>query len=220
MDQYTLQQQYQCSNISSVLITAWKFEQIFTKRVKPTVFEHFCEIPVQSAEVIFYSSMSSWNILAFLLSVNLNLPPRLLPQASTSSMWGLSDFLSLSFSHGENYYKWSKQNSTIHNYYSLCTGHLLGCGFLEASNDVWIKVLHRLSPLHYRNTLLKYNKEIIECISVMVAVLSSKLLRLNWPFNLHFKGWVCRAWLGGREQAFSPFSPALINKHRADQEIS
>ena len=37
----------------------------------------FCQIPdsVQSAEVIFYSSMSSRNIFSSLLSVNLNLPP-------------------------------------------------------------------------------------------------------------------------------------------------
>ena len=70
-------EQYQCSNISSLLITSRKFEQIFTKRVKPTVLTCFCQIPVQSAEAIFYGSMcpASRNIFSSLLSVNLNLPP-------------------------------------------------------------------------------------------------------------------------------------------------
>ena len=106
-----LLEQYQCSNISSLLITGRKFEQIFTEREKPTVLTCFCQIPVQSAEAIFYGSMcpASRNIFSSLLSVNLNLSPCFQPQASTSSMWGLSDFLSLSFGHGENYYKWSKQ---------------------------------------------------------------------------------------------------------------
>ena len=135
-------------------------------------------------------------------------------------MWGLSDFLSLSFGHGENYYKWSKQNSTIHNYYSLCTGHLLGCGGLEASNDVWILALHMVSG--YPCTAQQYFGKINIINKSSSASLCdggrSDLLRLNWPFNLHFKGWVCRAWLGGWEQAFSP---ALINKRIiiADREI-
>lgn len=51
-----------------------------------------------------------------------------------------------------------QNNSTIHNYYSLCTGHLLGCGFLEVSNDVWIRVIHRLS--HLQSELEKYFGEI------------------------------------------------------------
>ena len=127
-----------CNKISSLCLQLEKLNQIFTQRVfQPNICVEgniLQQCPVSPVSRVQWPE----NIPAI----------SSLPQCKSSSgpqslgfkYVGLLDFPPLSFRHGENYYKWSKQFDQSQLLF-IMHDHLLGCGFLEASNDVGIQGL-------------------------------------------------------------------------------